>query len=55
MDALFRLAELAIKKEMPLSVVVRLLLFLLPRVLEMTMPMAVLLGILDRHRATFRR
>ena len=38
MNALFELAELAIKKEMPPSVVLRLLLYLLPRVLEMTLP-----------------
>ena len=46
MNALFELAELAIKKEMPPSVVLRLLMYLLPRVLEMTLPMAALLGIL---------
>src|SRR5882672_5079755 len=46
MNALFELAELAIKKEMPPSVVFRLLMYLLPRVLEMTLPMAALLGIL---------
>jgi LPS export ABC transporter permease LptF len=46
MNALFELAELAIKKEMPPSVVLRLLIYLLPRVLEMTLPMAALLGIL---------
>jgi len=46
MNALFELAELAIKKEMSLSVVLRLLYYLLPRVLELTLPMALLLGIL---------
>ena len=46
MNALFELAELAIKKDMPVAVVVRLLVFLMPRVLEMALPMAVLLGVL---------
>jgi len=46
MNALFELAELAIKKDIPLGVVLRLLLYLMPRVLEMTLPMALLLGIL---------
>src|SRR5262245_55507049 len=46
MNALFELAELAIKKEMSLRVVLRLLYYLLPRVLELTLPMALLLGIL---------
>jgi len=46
MNALFELAELAIKKEMSLGIVLRLLFFLLPRVLEMSLPMALLLGIL---------
>jgi len=46
MNALFDLAELAIKKDIPISVVARLLLYLMPRVLEMTLPMAALLGIL---------
>jgi lipopolysaccharide export system permease protein len=46
MNALFELAELAIKKDMPIAVVLRLLVYLLPRVLEMTLPMAALLGIL---------
>src|SRR5262245_55475154 len=46
MNALFELAELAIKKDMPIKLVLRLLLYLLPRVLEMSLPMAALLGIL---------
>ena len=46
MNALFELAELAIKKDIPIGVVARLLLYLMPRVLEMTLPMAILLGIL---------
>lgn len=46
MNALFELAELAIKKDIPIGVVLRLLLYLMPRVLEMTLPMAILLGIL---------
>src|SRR5262249_49912028 len=46
MNALFELAELAIKKEMPVGIVIKLLTYLLPRVLEMTLPMAALLGIL---------
>ncbi|HUD71063.1 MAG TPA: LPS export ABC transporter permease LptF [Dongiaceae bacterium] len=46
MNALFELAELAIKKDIPVGVVSRLLLYLMPRVLEMTLPMAILLGIL---------
>ncbi|HKQ98831.1 MAG TPA: LPS export ABC transporter permease LptF [Candidatus Polarisedimenticolia bacterium] len=46
MNALFELAELAIKKDIPVGVVARLLLFLMPRVLEMTLPMSILLGIL---------
>src|SRR5262245_47992304 len=46
MNALFELAELAIKKDIPIGVVLRLLLYLMPRVLEMTLPMSILLGIL---------
>lgn len=46
MNALFDLAELAIKKDIPVGVVLRLLLYLMPRVLEMTLPMSILLGIL---------
>lgn len=46
MNALFELAALAIKKDMRAGVVLRLLVYLLPRVLEMTLPMAVLLGTL---------
>ena len=45
-NALFELAELAIKKEIPVRVVLKLLFLILPRVLEMTLPMAALLGIL---------
>lgn len=46
MNALFDLAELAIKKDIPVGVVLKLLLFLMPRVLEMTLPMSILLGIM---------
>ena len=46
MNALFGMAELAIKKDFPLSVVGKLLGYLMPRILEMTLPMALLLGIL---------
>jgi LPS export ABC transporter permease LptF/LPS export ABC transporter permease LptG len=46
MNALFEMAELAIKKDIPLQVVGRLLGYLMPRILEMTLPMALLLGIL---------
>ena len=46
MNALFELAELAIKKDLPLATVAKILLFYLPRVLVMTFPMAILLGTL---------
>jgi LPS export ABC transporter permease LptG/LPS export ABC transporter permease LptF len=46
MNALFDLAELAIKRDMPLRTVGLLLLLYLPRVLVMTIPMAILLGVL---------
>ena len=46
MNALFDLAELAIKKDIPLATVVKLLLLYLPRVLELAIPMAILLGVL---------
>lgn len=46
MNALFELAELAIKKDMSLRTVLTILVLYLPRVLEMTIPMAVLLGVL---------
>jgi LPS export ABC transporter permease LptF/LPS export ABC transporter permease LptG len=45
-NALFELAELAIKKDMPLGTVGLILLYYLPRVLIMTIPMSLLLGIL---------
>lgn len=45
-NALFELAELAIKKDLPAGAIVRLLLFYLPRVLVMTVPMSILLGVL---------
>src|SRR6266487_1327426 len=43
---LLELAELAIKKDLSIRSVVTILFFYLPRVLEMTIPMAVLLGVL---------
>jgi LPS export ABC transporter permease LptG/LPS export ABC transporter permease LptF len=43
---LFELVELAIKKDLPATTVLRLLLTILPRVLVLTIPMAVLLGVL---------
>ena len=46
MNALFEMAELAIKKDIPLGVVGRLLGYLMPQILEMTLPMALILGIL---------
>ncbi len=46
MNALFELAELAIKKDLPISTVALILLLYLPRVLVMTLPMAILLGVL---------
>src|SRR6266850_6173331 len=46
MNALFELAELAMKRDMPAGTVVTLLLLYLPRVLVMTIPMAILLGVL---------
>jgi LPS export ABC transporter permease LptG/LPS export ABC transporter permease LptF len=46
MNALFELAELAIKKDLTMGTVVTILLFYLPRVLVMTIPMAILLGVL---------
>jgi len=46
MNALFELAELAIKKDLPIHTVGLILLFYLPRVLVMSLPMAILLGIL---------
>ena len=46
MNALFELAELAIRKDLPIGSVIKILLFYLPRVLVMTIPMAILLGVL---------
>src|SRR5215470_9274442 len=46
MNALFDLAELAIKKDLSIRSVVTILIYFLPRVLELTIPMAVLLGVL---------
>jgi len=46
MNALFELAELAIKKDLSVRSVVTILFYYLPRVLEMTIPMAILLGVL---------
>ena len=44
MNALFELAELAIKKDIPLGTVLKILYFFLPRVLVLSLPMAILLG-----------
>ena len=46
MNALFELAELAIKKDLALRTVLTILVLYLPRVLVMTIPMAILLGVL---------
>lgn len=46
MNALFELAELTIKKDLSVRSVATILFFYLPRVLEMTIPMAILLGVL---------
>ena len=46
MDAVFELVELAIKKDLSLRTVLTMLFYFLPRVLEMTIPMALLLGVL---------
>src|SRR5262245_22771659 len=46
MNALFELAELAIKKDLSIRSVVTILFYYMPRVLEMTTPMAILLGVL---------
>ncbi len=46
MNALFELAELAVKKDLPIGTVVLILLLYMPRVLVMALPMAVLLGVL---------
>jgi LPS export ABC transporter permease LptG/LPS export ABC transporter permease LptF len=46
MNALFELAELAIKKDLPIHTVALILVFYLPRVLIMSLPMAILLGTL---------
>jgi LPS export ABC transporter permease LptF/LPS export ABC transporter permease LptG len=46
MNALFELAELAIKKDLPAGSVLQLLFFYLPRVFVMTIPMSILLGVL---------
>src|SRR5205809_7787179 len=46
MNILFELAELAIKKDLSVRSVATILFFCLPRMLEMTIPMAILLGVL---------
>ncbi|MGH9798245.1 MAG: LPS export ABC transporter permease LptF, partial [Candidatus Polarisedimenticolia bacterium] len=46
MNALFELAELAIKKDLPAGSVLQLLFYYLPRVFVMTIPMSILLGVL---------
>lgn len=45
-NALFDMAELVIKKDIPVHVVVKLLAYLMPPIFEMAIPMALLLGIL---------
>ncbi len=46
MNALFELAELAVKKDLPIGTVSLILLLYMPRVLVMALPMALLLGVL---------
>jgi LPS export ABC transporter permease LptG/LPS export ABC transporter permease LptF len=46
MNAMFELAELAIKKDLPFITVAHILFYYLPRVLVLTIPMAILLGVL---------
>jgi LPS export ABC transporter permease LptG/LPS export ABC transporter permease LptF len=46
MNALFQLAELAIKKELALRTVLTILFLYLPQVLKLSIPMAILLGVL---------
>lgn len=46
MNALFQLAELAIKKDLALSTVLTILFLYLPQVLKLSIPMAILLGVL---------
>ncbi len=45
-NALFELAEMAIKRDVPVGSVVRILFYLMPQVLAMSIPMAILLGVL---------
>ena len=46
MNALFQLAELAIKKDLALKTVLTILFLYLPQVLKLSIPMAILLGVL---------
>ena len=46
MNAVFELAELAIKRDVPVASAAAILFFFLPRVLVMSIPMAILLGVL---------
>ena len=46
MNALFQLAELAIKKDLALRTVLTILFLYLPQVLKLSIPMAILLGVL---------
>jgi LPS export ABC transporter permease LptF/LPS export ABC transporter permease LptG len=46
MNAIFELAELAIKRDVPIGSAVLILFFFLPRILVMAIPMATLLGVL---------
>lgn len=46
MNAIFDVAELAIKKDLPLMTVLKILGFSLPQLLALTIPMSVLLGVL---------
>src|SRR3989449_677677 len=50
MNALFELAELAIKRDLSIRSVVTILFYYLPRVLEMTIPMAILLYTDEVHQ-----
>jgi len=45
-NVLFELAEFAIKRDVPTGSVVRILFYVLPQVLAMSIPMAILLGVL---------
>jgi LPS export ABC transporter permease LptG/LPS export ABC transporter permease LptF len=46
MNVIFQVAELAIKKDLPLIAILRILALSLPQILALTIPMSVLLGVL---------